>query len=243
MSERAFGVIVPSSNRVVERTTEIVLSHFPDVAACYARIPLHGPGAGQPKDGYNVASLDQAVELLSHARVELICWNGTKGAGIGFTPDVEFCAAVKERTGLPMVSTALATLDVLRLLGAKTFAMFSPLPKVEVETMALNFRARGFEPVGWSGLGLTDNFAFAEVPAETIRQEVRELYASCKPDAVLMFNTNLRGVRLSAGLEAELGIPVIDSTATGVWAALTALGIDPSPAASLGRLFTVQPER
>ena len=64
MSERAFGVIVPSSNRVVERTTEKVLAYFPDVAACYSRIPLHGNGKGQPVDGYDVPSLDGALESL-----------------------------------------------------------------------------------------------------------------------------------------------------------------------------------
>lgn len=239
MNERAFGVIVPSSNRVVERTTEKVLAHFPDLAACYARIPLWGAGSGQPSDGYDVSSLDTAVELLSHARIELVCWNGTKGAGLGFTPDRDFCAAVEERTGLPMVSTALATLEALRLLGAGKIAMLSPLPLPAVEKMLGNFAGQGFEPVGAAGLGITDNFAFSEVTPETIMQEAKALYARARPEAILLFNTNLRGLSSVAPLEAELGIPVLDSTATGAWAAITALGIDPTPAAGLGRLFTV----
>lgn len=239
MSERAFGVIVPSSNRVVERTTEQVLAFFPNLAACYARIPLWGTGGGQPSDGYDVASLDGAIELLAHARVELICWNGTKGAGLGFTPDRDFCAAVKARTGLPMVSTALATLEVLTLLGARRFAMVSPLPAANVDAMAAKFVAQGFEPVGTAGMDMTDNFSFSEVTPAAIQAAARDLHARTRPDAILLFNTNLRGLSSSAVLEAELGIPVIDSTATGVWAVLRAMGIDPTPAASLGRLFTL----
>jgi maleate cis-trans isomerase len=42
-----------------------------------------------------------------------------------------------------------------------------------------------------------------------------------------------------APLEAELGIPVIDSAAAGVWGCLDILGIDPGPAAPLGRIFTL----
>ncbi|RUT31410.1 Asp/Glu/hydantoin racemase [Arsenicitalea aurantiaca] len=237
MTERAFGVIVPSSNRVVERTTEKVLAYFPDLAACYSRIPLFGAGGGQPSDGYNVASLDSAIELLSHAQIELICWNGTKGAGLGFTPDRDFCDAIKARTGLPMVSTALATLEVLKRLGVKRFGMVSPLPQENVEAMAGNFVAQGFEPVGAKGMGHTDNFAFSEVTPEEIATAARALFEESRPEAILLFNTNLRGLSSSAPLEAELGIPVIDSAATGVWAVLDAMGIDRTPAAPLGRLF------
>lgn len=242
MKERAFGVIVPSSNRVVERVTERIIAHFSDLAACYARIPLFGAGSGQPADGYDVGSLKEAIRLISHAQIELICWNGTKGAGIGFTPDRDFCAAVKARTGLPMVSTALATLDVLKLLGARRIAILSPLPTEQVAKMGANFDKQGFETVGVRGLGITDNFACSEIPADKIIEEARALYAISKPEAMLIFNTNFRGLAAMAPLEAKLGIPVIDATSTGVWAAITAMGIDPAPAAALGRLFTVSPK-
>ncbi len=241
--ERAFGVVVPSSNRVVERTTEAILGRFTDLAACYARIPLWANGAGQPSDGYDVSSLDGAIELLRHAQVELICWNGTKGAGIGFTPDRDFCAAVKERSGIPMVSTALATLDVLKLLGARKIAIISPLPRTGINAMSVNFGKQGFEVVGELGMDLTDNFSFSTVAPEYIAAGVRAVYEQSKPDAILMFNTNFRGLAVMAPLEAELGIPVLDSTSIGVWAALTALGVDLAPAVPLGRLFTVAPGR
>lgn len=241
MNERAFGVIVPSSNRVVERTTEAVIARFPGLAACYARIPLWGAGAGQPSDAYDVASLDEAIRMISHAQVELICWNGTKGAGLGFTPDRDFCAAIKERTGIPMVSTALATLDVLRLLRAERIALVSPIPLEALKNMARHFGRQGFAMSSLHAMGLTDNFAFSTVPPEEIAQAVRSVHAESRPDAILIFNTNVRGLSVMAPLEAELGVPVIDSTATGVWAALTAMGIDPTPAETLGSLFTVRP--
>lgn len=241
LSERAFGVVVPSSNRVVERTTEAIIGKFTGLAACYARIPLWANGSGQPADGYNVAALDDAIEMLRHAEVELICWNGTKGAGIGFTPDREFCSAVKERSGIPMVSTALATLDVLKLLGARKIAIVSPLPRANINAMSVNFNKQGYTVVGELGMDLLDNFAFSTVPPDAIADAVRSIHKRSKPDAILIFNTNFRGLSVMAPLEAELGIPVLDSTAIGVWAALTAMGTDLTPAAALGSLFTVAP--
>lgn len=239
--ERAFGVLVPSSNRVVERTTEAVLVRFPGLAACYSRIPLWANGLGQPADGYNVPALDEAIALVQHAEIELICWNGTKGAGIGFTPDRDFCAAVAERSGIPMVSTALATLEVLKLLSVQKIAILSPLPVEQVRIMSANFGKQGFDVVGESGLGMLDNFSFSEVPPATIAEAVRALYARTRPEAILIFNTNFRGLSVMAPLELELGIPILDATTIGVWAALTALKVDLAPAASLGRLFTVAP--
>lgn len=239
MSERAFGVIVPSSNRNVERTTEAVLSFFPELAACYARIPLFGAGKGQPSDGYNLPALDDAVELLSHAQIELLCWNGTKGAQLGFAPDRDLCVAAQDRYGLPMVTTSLAALEVLARLDVKRFALVSPAPEASAAAMASNFQPHGFEPVGVVGMGLTDNFAFSEVTPHQIQTAARQLFRDCQPDAILLFNTNFRGLSSSAPLESELGVPVIDSTAIGVWAVLNALGVDPTPAASLGRLFSM----
>ena len=41
------------------------------------------------------------------------------------------------------------------------------------------------------------------------------------------------------GLEAETGLPMIDSTAAGAWALLRAAGLDTAPLARFGRIFTV----
>jgi maleate isomerase len=61
--------------------------------------------------------------------------------------------------------------------------------------------------------------------------------AASRPDAILIWSTNLPGLEAMAPLEAELGIPVIDSAAAGVWGALDALGVDMAPARPFGRLF------
>jgi maleate isomerase len=58
-----------------------------------------------------------------------------------------------------------------------------------------------------------------------------------RPDAILTWSTNLPGWQVMATLEAELGLPAVDSAAAGVWGGLLALGLDPAPALGFGRIF------
>jgi maleate isomerase len=236
--EQGVGVLVPSSNRTVERTTEAILRHFPGLGACYARIPLWGDAktGGQRADGYDLAPILEAAELLAHAKVELICWNGTKGAGLGFTPDRDLSAAIRERTGVPAVSTALATLDLLERAAARRIALLIPGTEESASQMAAGFAGQGLDVVATRNLGVTDNFACAEILPETFTRLVRDVAREAAPDAVLVFNTNARGLAAMAAAGDD-GPLVLDSAAVGAWAILDALGVDKRPARALGRMF------
>jgi maleate isomerase len=63
--------------------------------------------------------------------------------------------------------------------------------------------------------------------------------AQARPQVLLCLCTNFPAAVLAAPLEAELGLPVYDSTALGVWHALALLGADTRAAApAWGSLFT-----
>ena len=84
------------------------------------------------------------------------------------------------------------------------------------------------------------NFGFAEHGEEVVRRMVREVAAAGKPDAVVVHCTNFRGGRVAPELEAELGVPVLDSVAVALWGAVRAAGGDPAPlAARWGRVFAL----
>ena len=86
-------------------------------------------------------------------------------------------------------------------------------------------------------LGLSQNFAFAEVSEETIGALVRDV-AREGCDAVAIVCTNLRGAAIAPSLERDLGIPVLDSVAVTLWSALRLVGTDPGALAAHGRIFT-----
>jgi maleate isomerase len=231
----ALGTILPSSNRSVERATLALLGHFPALDSCFARIPYHGAGLGQPKDGYDAAPYREAARMLGHAAAGAVCWNATRGAALGLAADEALCTTIAEAAGCPATTAALATARLLRALGARRLGMVGSGDPAENGPAA---RGLGGELVASRGFGLRDNLAAASLAPADIAALVREA-ALARPDAILIWSTNLPGLPLMAPLEAELGLPVIDAAAAGVWGGLVALGLDPAPARAAGRIFGI----
>lgn len=235
-SRLAIGSIAPSSNRVVERTLAAVMPRFPGLDSCVAKITYYGAGIGQPKDGYDAEAFRHAAWQLGHAQVGVVCWNGTRGAGLGLEHDRVLSGTIAEAAGCPATTAALATATLLERLGARRIGFVTPGATSYAVEAAAGF---GVDLAGVQTLGLIDNHHASLVPPEQIAALVREVAAEARPDAILVWSTNLAGVEVMAPMEAELGIPVIDSAAAGVWGCLAALGIDMAPAAPLGRIFTL----
>jgi maleate isomerase len=236
-ADHAIGVILPSSNRVVERVTLDILTFIPTVDACFARIAYYGDGQGQPPDHYDETPFIAAAELLAHAGASVICWNATRGAALGFTPDRQLCARVEQHTGLPMVTTALAALAVFELMLVRRIALVTHGTRQQGALFKTRLAAQGIETMVELHLGFTDNFAAARAEPGPVIEFARESAVRGDVDAVVIWSTNLPGHAFAAEVETQIGIPVLDSAAIGVWAALRSLGVDGRPASSLGRLF------
>ena len=236
MMSRAIGQIVPSSNRTVERTMQAVLRHLPDVESCIARITYYGAGLGQPKHGYDQEGYKLAAWQLGHAKVDVVSWNGTKGASVGLAEDEALCGVMADAAGCKATTASLDTARLLRALGVRRAGFVTPGDTAYAEHSAANL---GVTLAGVRALGLTDNLASAAVDPARIAEEVRALAQSAPCDAILLWSTNLPGWSVVPALEAELGIPVLDSACIGIWGCLVAAGIDPAPAKALGRMFSV----
>ena len=99
-----------------------------------------------------------------------------------------------------------------------------------------NWEAAGFPCSAERGLGLRDNFSFAEVPEAGIADMVRAV-AREGCEAVAIVCTNLRGAFVAPALERELGIPVLDSVAVTVWRSLRLAGCPLGGLEASGSLF------
>jgi len=233
------GMIVPSSNTVVEPTTAALLEGLPAVSAHFARIrvteiTLDSGSVGQ----FERSPLDAAAGLLAEAKVGSVCWNGTAGSWLGPGRDRATCRAIETDTGVPATTATLATLEALHALGAERYGLVTPYVADVQSRILAHYADEGFACAGDRRLDITDNFAFSTVTEATVEAMVRAVAAE-GASVVLVLCTNVRGARLAARLEPELGITLIDSVSVALWGALRAARADPRMVRGWGRLFDV----
>jgi maleate isomerase len=238
MTSRVFlGMLTPSSNTVLEPVTAAMLAGIPDVTAHFSRfkvteIALSGPALAQFDD----KEILGAAELLAHAKVNVIAWNGTSSGWLGFERDVRLCERITAATGIPACTAMLALNEILEKTGARRIGFVTPyLDDVQARINA-NYENAGFRVVAERHLGMRDNFSFSTVTAAQMRQMTADV-AAAKPDAIAIVCTNMRGAELAQELEAAHGIPVYDTVATTVWKSLKIAGIETGKVKGWGTIF------
>ncbi len=238
IDRRFLGMLTPSSNTVLEPLSNAMLRDLPEVTAHFGRfkvteISLRGQALGQ----FDMDPMLDAAELLADARVHSICWNGTSAGWLGFEQDVDLCAAITERTGIPACSSVLALKEIFEATEVKRFGLITPYLD-EIQTRIIEtFAKQGFICAAESHLNDPGNFSFSEIQAITIADMCRNVASSAELDAITIFCTNLKGAPLVHDLEAELGLPIYDTVATALWASLRTAGIDQTRVREWGRLF------
>ncbi len=231
------GMLTPSSNTVLEPVTTRILAGIPNASAHFSRfrvtqIALSHEALAQ----FATAEILRAASLLADARCQVIAWNGTSAGWLGFGTDEALCREIEATTGARACTSVLALNEILALKQVRRIGLVSPyLPDVQARIIA-NYAAVGIEVIAEIHWDLQDNFSFAEVDDARIAAVIRDV-AAARPDAIVVFCTNLRGAPLVAGLEAELGIPVYDTIATVVWKALLLCGEDPARVKGWGSVF------
>lgn len=238
MTDRVFlGMLTPSSNTVLEPVTSAMLAGLPEVTAHFSRfkvteIALSDSSLAQFDD----SEILRAAELLAHAKVNVIAWNGTSSGWLGFERDVRLCERITQATGIPACTAMLALNELLELTKAKRLGFVTPyLDDVQARINA-NYEAAGYTIVADRHLGMQDNFSFSTVSTEQIRTMAKDA-AAAKPDAIAIVCTNMRGAPLADELETAHGVPIYDSVSTTVWKSLKVAGVDTRRLTGWGRLF------
>jgi len=230
------GTITPSGNTVVERVTLGIAHELPDVSVHFSRTPVFGNSDPSP-ERYATDGLLAAARLLAHAMPAVIVWNGSKGAGIGFEHDRALVAALEAETGIRATTSILGLAALLASRGIRRLGIVTPYSDVSQRTTLDCLAREGYDCVAHAHAGLSDNLSYASVPGAQIAAMARQV-AAAKPQAIVCLCTNFPAAVVAAPLEAELGLPVYDSTALGVWHALRLAGADTRPAApAWGSLF------
>lgn len=231
------GVLTPSSNTALEPLTSALAAAVPDCTAHFSRftvteIALSAQALGQFDDSKILA----AALLLADAKVDVIAWSGTAAGWLGFDTDKRLAQRITERTGIPATTAVLALNELLALRDIEKLALVTPYTTDVQQRIVDNYARIGVEVVAERHLGIRVNHDFALVEPDKLRELMREVAAD-GPQAITTFCTNLRAAPLADAVEAELGVPLLDTVSTTVWGALRAVGVDPAVVRGWGQLF------
>jgi maleate isomerase len=237
LPRRRIGMLTPSSNTVLEPVTQAMLAGTPSITAHFSRfkvteIALDESALAQFDD----APILRAAELLAHAKVDVISWNGTSASWLGFERDERLKERIAAATGITTTTCILSLLDILRRTGIRTQALVTPYTSDVQERIISTYAAKGITCPVERHLGIRDNFTFGTVPEADIAEMIRACM-SATPDAITILCTNMDGARTAAALETPDGPLVLDSVAVTLWGCLTAIGVRPDAIQGFGRVF------
>jgi maleate isomerase len=241
------GVLTPHAD--VGPESELQALAPPGVAIHATRVPFGAMAAGGEMDPTiplapvrafaEPPHVDNAAELLAAAPLNAIVYGFTSSAYvIGVEGEAEMISRLEQRTrGIPVVLTCRATLEGLRVLGAKRIALVDP-PWFDTELNGLGrqyYESAGFEVVYSAPCGLPSDQT--KITPADLHAWVSEHVSSTDAEAIVFGGNGFRAVGVIAALEEDLGRPVLTPNQVLLWAALRVAGADPGSVRDYGRLF------
>lgn len=238
---KRIGMLVPSSNTVAEPAAVAMLAGVPGVTLHVTRFRVTRlDTSAEALAQFQADPLLAAADLLMDARMDAVCLNATAACYTGMRHDRALMQALTAR-GMAADTAMLALLDLLRAMGARRIGLVTPFLHDVQEATIRVLAEEGLEVIAERHLNDPGNFSFARFDEDTVAALTREVAATPGVEAVAIVSTNLRGARPAAGVEAETGVPVLDTCATAVWGALRRAGVSPALVRGWGRLFAVPP--
>ncbi|MEJ1160152.1 maleate cis-trans isomerase family protein [Prosthecomicrobium sp. N25] len=231
------GMLTPSSNTVLEPVTAAMLAGMPDVTAHFSRFRVTEIALGRAALGqFDDEPMLAAADLLGHAKVDVVTWNGTSASWLGLDRDRALATRISDRTGARTTTCVLSLFDLFARHGIGSIGLVTPYTGDVQARVAEVYGREGVRVAAESHLGIADNFSFGTVDAATLDRQVAAAVAG-RPDAVVILCTNVAGGPHVARWEAEHGVPVLDSVAVALHGALAAAGRGGLGDARWGRLL------
>jgi maleate isomerase len=219
------GLMIPSSNTMME--VDFARDLPAGTALHTARMFMEDTTAAG-----EIRMLDEfalpAARDLGTARPDVVVFGCTSaGALRGNDYDTELCARISELTGAPTVSTIGAARAAIAESGAASVGVITPYVDELNEKIKASIEADGTRVAAIAGLGITENFAIAEVRRDDIvafaARALGQLAAQASIGLVFASCTNFGAMAARPAIAARLGLPVITSNQAVLEAAVARL--------------------
>ena len=226
------GIIIPSSNRMVEQD---MVPWFPaDVQPHIARLRMTGPHAKPLAE--LLPQITEAAATLNDARCAAIVFHCTGNSmQAGATGEEQIRAALERGTTGHVTTTATAACNALHAVGARRIVLFTPSDDAVTTSEADYLRAAGFDVIATHGLNLGGSDEFCRAPSsfwyETVVKARRET------DAYFLSCANIAAFDVIDALERTLERPIVTSNQAVLWEASRRAG-STARVERLGSLFS-----
>jgi len=231
-----FGVVIPSTNTVVEyEYWDMLFSNrqVQGVGFHMSGILIDSPKLTTDEDMLEFLAqfrrqIFVTVDRLMTAEPQYIVMGMSLETFFGgWEGNKEFKKELQDRTGLNIATGAEACKYGLEKFGAKKICIITPYADIGDKNVVKFFEEIGCEVLRIAGMKCGSATDIAHVPEAWCEKVIKENLA-CVPgvEAIVQCGTNLSMVRLADRLETEIGIPIIAINAATLWFALRENNID-----------------
>jgi maleate isomerase len=226
------GLIIPSSNRMVEQ--EMIAAFPAGVQPHVTRLRMTGPNRGPLATV--LPRVEEATRALTDARCEVVAFHCTANSMDEGREGEERILAAMMRAGAPRATTtATAVRRAFDALGARRIVLLTPYDQRTTDHEAEFLHEAGYQVLHGVGFALNGSDAYCATPPSFWRDRALE---AARPDADVYFVScaNISVFSVIADLERQLDRPVVTSNQAVVWDCVSQLGW-PDRGACPGRLF------
>lgn len=235
MKTHRIGQIVPSSNTTME--TEIPAMLAARQAVRPERFTFHSSRMRMKKvTAEELAAMDgesdRCAAELADARVDVMgyaCLVAIMAMGPGYhrvSQDRLGGVARDNGSEAPVVTSAGALVDALKVLDAKRIAVVAPYMRPLTKTVTDYITAEGHEVVDWRALEIADNLEVGRHDPDRLPAIAAGLDRSKADAIVLSACVQMPSLPVVAKVEAQLGLPVVTAAIATTYCMLRALQLE-----------------
>src|SRR5438270_1873910 len=135
------GMLTPSSNTVLEPVSTAIVAEIPDVSVHFGRFKVTEIALSeQALKQFDDTEILRAAELLAHAKVDVIAWNGTSASWLGLERDQRLCERLTKSTGVPACTSVLAFREIFERTGVARVGLVTPYDDAVQGKIVQNWR-------------------------------------------------------------------------------------------------------
>ena len=231
------GQIVPSSNTTMEtEVPAMLLAHqaqFPDDRFTFHSSRMRMKTVKKDELAAMDAESDRCAVELSDAQVDVLgyaCLVAIMAMGPGYHRTSQ--SRLQSRTAdngatAPVITSAGALVDALKVMGAKRIALVAPYMKPLTELVVNYIREEGFEVSDWRALEIPDNLEVGRHDPFRLPDIVRGMNTQDVDVIVLSACVQMPSLPAVPMVEAITGKPVVTAAIATTYAILKELELRP----------------